>query len=80
VFSLLCGIPTIRGAKDDEDEGALRYAAHMSSGRELVEEFISYGVWPLAHGWVLGEVCPRRMPALGNQLVRNPSFAVDLWG
>jgi hypothetical protein len=52
----------------------------MSSGRELVEEFISYGVWPLAHGWVLGEVCPRRMPALGDQLVRNPSFAVDLWG
>jgi hypothetical protein len=31
----------------------------MSSGRDLVEEFIGYGVWPLAHGWVLGEVCPR---------------------
>jgi hypothetical protein len=52
----------------------------MSSGRELVEEFISCGVWPLAHDWVLGEVCPRRMRTLGDQLVRSPSFAVDLWG
>jgi hypothetical protein len=67
-------------AEDDEDEGALRYAARMSSERDLVEEFISYGVWPLAHGWVLGEVCPRRMPTLGDRLVRSPSFAVDLRG
>jgi hypothetical protein len=52
----------------------------MSSGRDLVEEFIGYGVWPLAHGWVLGEVCPRQMPTLGDQLVRSPSFAVDLRG
>jgi hypothetical protein len=41
-----------------EDEGALRYAARLSSGRDLVEEFIAYGVWPLAHGWALGEVTP----------------------
>jgi hypothetical protein len=67
-------------AEDDEDEGALRHAARMSSGRDLVEEFIGYEVWSLAHGWVLGEVCPRRMPTLGDQLVRSPSFAVDLWG
>jgi hypothetical protein len=67
-------------AEDDEDEGALRYAARMSSERDLVEEFISYGVWPLAHGWVLGEVCPRRMPTLGDRLVRSPSFVVDLRG
>jgi hypothetical protein len=67
-------------AEDDEDEGALRYAARMSSGRDLVEEFIVYGVWPLAHDWVLGEVCPSRMPTMGDQLVRSPSFAVDLRG
>jgi hypothetical protein len=52
----------------------------MSSGRDLVEEFIGYGVWPLAHGWVLGEVCPRQMPTLGGQLVRSPTFALDLRG
>jgi hypothetical protein len=65
-------------AEDDEDEGALRYAARMSSGRDLVEEFIGYGVWPLAHGWVLGELCPLQMPTLGEQLVRSPAFALDL--
>jgi hypothetical protein len=37
-------------------------------------------VWPLAHGWVLGEVCPRRMPTLGDRLVRSPTFGVDLRG
>jgi hypothetical protein len=72
--------PPFKVAEDDEDEGALRYAARMSSGRDLVEEFIGYGVWPLAHGWVLGEVCPRRMPTLGDQLVRSTAFALDLRG
>jgi hypothetical protein len=67
-------------AEDDEDEGALRYVAYLSSGHDLVEEFIRYGVWPLAHGWVLGEVCPRRMPTLDDRLVRSPAFAVDLHG
>jgi hypothetical protein len=72
--------PPFEVAEDDEDEGALRYAARMSSGHDLVEEFIGYGVWPLAHGWVLGEVCPRQMPTLGEQLVRSPTFALDLRG
>jgi hypothetical protein len=57
--------PQFEVAEDVEDEGALQCAARMSSGRDLVEEFIGYGVWPLAHGWVLGEVCPRQMPTLG---------------
>jgi hypothetical protein len=56
-------------ADDDENEGALRCAACMSSGRDLVEEFIGYGLWPLAHGWALGEVCPREMSSLGGQRV-----------
>eukprot|EP00267_Zea_mays_P029898 XP_008660980.1 uncharacterized protein LOC103640113 [Zea mays] len=47
--------PQFEVAEDDEDEGALQCAAHMSSGHDLVEEFIGYGVWPLVHGWVLGE-------------------------
>jgi hypothetical protein len=66
--------------EEDEDEGGLRYAARLCRGHDLVEEFIGYGVWPLAHGWVLGEVCPHRMPTLGDQLVRSPAFAVDLRG
>jgi hypothetical protein len=61
--------PPFEVAEDDRDEGALRCAARMSSGHNLVEEFIAYGVCPLAHGWALGEVCPRQMPSLGEQQV-----------
>jgi hypothetical protein len=52
----------------------------MSSGRDLVEEFVGYGVWPLARGWAVGEVCPRQMPSRGGMLVRSPAFALDLHG
>jgi hypothetical protein len=72
--------PPFEVAEDDENEGALRCAARMSSGRDLVEEFIGYGLWPLAHGWVLGKVCPRQMPTLGQQLVQSSTFALDLRG
>jgi hypothetical protein len=72
--------PQFEVAEDDEDEGALRCPARMSSRRDLVEEFVGYGVWPLAHGWALGEVCPREMPSRGGQLVRSPAFALDLHG
>jgi hypothetical protein len=72
--------PQFEVAEDDEDEGAIWCAARMSSGRDLVEEFIGYGVWPLAHGLVLGEVCPRQMPTLGQQLVRSLAFSLDLRG
>jgi hypothetical protein len=72
--------PQFEVAEDDEDEGALRCAARMSSGHDLVEEFIGYGVWPLAHGWMLGEVCPREMPSLGGQRMRSPPFTLDLHG
>jgi hypothetical protein len=63
--------PPFEVADDDRDKGALRCATRMSSGHDLVEEFIGYGVWPLAHGWALGEVCPRQMPSLGEQQVRS---------
>jgi hypothetical protein len=72
--------PQFEVGEDDENEGAFRCAARMSSGRDLVEEFVGYGVWPLAHGWALGEVCPREMPSRGGQLVRSPAFALDLRG
>jgi hypothetical protein len=72
--------PQFEVAKDDENKGALRCAARMSSGRDLVEEFVGYGVWPLAHGWALGEVCPRQMPSHGGMLVWSPAFALDLHG
>jgi hypothetical protein len=44
--------PQFEVAEEDADEGALRCAAGISSGRDLVEEFVAYGVWPLARGWV----------------------------
>jgi hypothetical protein len=70
--------PPFEVAEEDADEGALRCAAGLSSGRDLVEEFVAYGVWPLAHGWALGEVCPRQMPSHGGKLVRSPAFVLDL--
>jgi hypothetical protein len=45
--------PQFEVAEEDADEGALRCAAGLSRGRDLVEEFVAYGVWPLAHGWAL---------------------------
>jgi hypothetical protein len=72
--------PPFEVAEDDENEGALRIAARTSSGRDLVEEFIGYGVWSLAHGWALGEVCPHEMPSLGGRKVRIPLFALDVRG
>jgi hypothetical protein len=32
----------------------------------------------LAHGWALGEVCPRQMPSHGGKMVRSPAFALNL--
>jgi hypothetical protein len=72
--------PSFEVAEGDENDGALRIAARTSSGRDLIEEFIGYGVWSLAHGWALGEVCPCGMPSRGGQLVRSPAFALDLRG
>jgi hypothetical protein len=70
--------PQFEVAEEDADEGALRCAAGLSSVRDLVEEFVAYGVWPLARGWALGEVCPHQMPSRGGMLVRSPAFALDL--
>jgi hypothetical protein len=72
--------PHFEVVEEDQDEGALHYAARLSSGRDLVEEFIACGVWPLAHGWALGKIAPRRIPTLGGQLVRSLAFVVDLCG
>jgi hypothetical protein len=72
--------PLFEVAEEDENEEALRCAARMSRGRDLVEEFVGYGVWPLARGWAVGEVCPRQMPSRGGMLVRSPAFALDLHG
>jgi hypothetical protein len=84
-LAILCShcyvvFPRFEVVEENKDEGALRHVARLSSGRDLVEVFIAYGVWPLVHGWVLGEVTPRRMPTLGDQLVRSPAFVVDLRG
>jgi hypothetical protein len=38
------------------------------------------GPWRMAGCWVLGEVCPRQMPTLGQQLVRSLTFSLDLRG
>lgn len=42
--------PQYKVKKGDGGEEALRHAARLSSGRDLVEEFVACGVWPLAHG------------------------------
>jgi hypothetical protein len=81
--SILCShcylaFPQFKVKKGDKDEEVLRYAARLSSGRDLAEEFVSYGVWTLAHEWGLVEVRLRPMPFLGDQMVWSPAFTLDL--
>jgi hypothetical protein len=83
--SILCShcyvaFPQYKAKKGDKGEEALRHAARMSNCRDLVEEFVACGVWPLAHGWDLGEVKLRPMPFLGNRMVQSPAFAFELRG
>jgi hypothetical protein len=52
--SILCSncyvaFPQFKLKKGDKSEEALRRAARTSSDRDLVEEFVACGVWPLAH-------------------------------
>jgi hypothetical protein len=59
--SILCShyyiaFPKFKLKKGDVNEDALCRASKMSSDRDLVEEFIACGVWPLGHGWDVGEV------------------------
>ncbi|XP_020401890.1 uncharacterized protein [Zea mays] len=72
--------PHFKVKKGDRDEQVLHYTVRLSSDRYLVEEFIAYGVWSLAHGWVLGEIRPRGMPMLGDKMVQSLAFIVDLRG
>jgi hypothetical protein len=72
--------PHFKVKKGDRNEEALRYATRLSSDRDLVEEFVACGVWSLTHGWDLGEVRPRRMPTLGDKMVRGLAFIVYLQG
>lgn len=48
--------------KGDVDEDVVPRASKMSSCQDLVEELIACGVWPLAHGWEVGEVKLCLMP------------------
>lgn len=43
-----------------------------------MEEFIAYIVWPLAHGWDVGEVKLRLMPFLKGRQVLSPAFNIEL--
>jgi hypothetical protein len=81
--SILCShcyvaFPQFKLKKGDKGEEALRRAARMSSGRDLVEEFVACGVWPLAHDWDLGEVKLHPMPFLNNRMVQSLAFAIEL--
>jgi hypothetical protein len=67
--SILCShcyiaFPQFKLKKGDVNKDVVHRASKISSGRDLVEEFIVCGVWPLAHGWDVGEVRLRPMPFL----------------
>lgn len=53
--------PDFEVGEKDSDEAVLWHARVMSIGRDLVEEYIAYQVWPLRGGWTVGEVMRRRM-------------------
>jgi hypothetical protein len=81
--SILCShcyvsFPHSKVKKGDKSEEALRHSTRLSSSRDLVEEFVAYGVWPLAHGWNLGEVKLCSMPFLSGRMVQSSAFAIDL--
>jgi hypothetical protein len=83
--SILCShcyvaFPQFKVKKGVKNEEALQNVARLSSDRDLVEEFVACSVWPLAHGWGLAEVKLHLMPFLGDQMERNPTFAIDLRG
>lgn len=84
-LTILCShcyiaFPQFKVRKGDANEDALHCTSKMSSGRDLVEEFIACGVWPLAHSWEVGEVKLCLMPFLKNQMVMSPAFTIDLRG
>jgi hypothetical protein len=57
---------TVRGGGRGSRRGGPSLCSRLSSGHDLVEAFIACGVWPLAHGWALGEITPRWMPTLSS--------------
>jgi hypothetical protein len=75
--------PHFEVAEEDEDEGALRYATRLSSKRDLVDKYIICGVWPLAHGWALGEITPagcRHWGASWCEVLPSPwIYVADMW-
>jgi hypothetical protein len=83
--SILCShcyvaFPQYKVKKGDKGEEALWYAAQMSSDRDLVEDFVAYYVWLLAHGWNLGKVKLRPLPFLGDRMVQSTAFTIDSRG
>lgn len=54
--------PDFEVREKDPDEMVLCHARVMSGGRDLVEEYIAYQLWPLSVGWTVGEVVRQRMP------------------
>jgi hypothetical protein len=54
-LSIMCShfymaFPQFKLKKEDANKDALHRASKASTGRDLVEEFIAYGVWSLVHG------------------------------
>lgn len=51
--------PRFAIAKGDRNNHAFNFAAVACSGRDLVEEYLTCGVWPLGRDWTVGPVARR---------------------
>jgi hypothetical protein len=75
--------PNFEVREQDQDEAALHHARVKSSDRDLVEEFIAHGVWPLRGGWAIKEIAWWKMPLKSVILRReimgtSHAFTIDL--
>lgn len=79
--SIICShcyvfFPQFKVKKENADEVAFHRVSELSNDQDLVEEFIACRVWPMSHGWVVGEVNRPPMSFKKNQLVQSSAFAM----
>lgn len=77
--------PDFEVGEKGSDESARHRARVVSSGRDLVEDYVVYQVWPWSGCWTVSEITRRRMPLKSlffhkDVVVVSPAFAVELGG
>lgn len=61
----------------DRCDRAFGFAVVACSGRDLVEEYLACGIWPLSQAWTVGPVVHRHFYSFERQVL-SPVFTVEL--